>query len=48
MNTSFSGLAHLSDQNGVADLEIYENCFAKAPLAYKTLPDCIKATRFEP
>ena len=48
MNTSFSGLAHLSDRNGVADLEIYENCFAKIPLAYEALPDCITATRFEP
>ena len=48
MNTSYSGLAHLSDRNGVADLEIYENCFAKIPLAYESLPDCITATRFEP
>jgi hypothetical protein len=46
-NTSFSAVGHLRRTEIGADVTIYENVYAKWPLPYASLPNCIEVVRVE-
>ncbi|MDP3650679.1 MAG: hypothetical protein Q8R67_03250 [Rhodoferax sp.] len=46
-NTSFSAVGHLRRTEVGADVTIYENVYAKWPLPYASLPNCIEVVRVE-
>lgn len=46
-NTSFSAVGHLRRTESGAEIKIYENAYAKNPLPFPSLPDCIEVVRVE-
>lgn len=47
MNTSFSALGHLRRTASGAEVKIFENAYARHPLPYEALPECIDVVRIE-
>lgn len=47
MNTSFSALGHLRRTESGAEVKIFENAYARHPLPYEALPECIEVVRIE-
>jgi hypothetical protein len=46
-NTSFSAVGHLRRTESGADVKIFENVYARHPLPYEALPECIEVVRVQ-
>ena len=46
-NTSFSGVGHLSNRNGMITVTLWQNAFAKLPLPFDQIPPCFTVQRVE-